>query len=145
MANRPIIIAAILLLAHPAAGMADDLRKPLDGPDPARQALAESMRGHMATLNTILSFIAAERFEQAAQTAERELAVRPLPSAVAALPPDIQEGRESLGEAGKRLAAASRKAAADHSYFRLRKVTAALGEVTATCNMCHSRYRFTAK
>ena len=47
-----------------------------------------------------------------------------------------------LRDSSKRLAMAIRRVSADHSYFRMRKVTAALGEVVATCSMCHAHYRF---
>ena len=146
MKTKPFLLCLVLLLWVPAVSHAGDPRELVAMPDEVRQRLLDGMLNHMTVFNSILSLIANERFEQAARLAEEHLPIGPLDSqaeenAAAYFPPAMQDARESLREAGKRLAVAVRKANTEHSYFRMRKVTATIGEVQAACNMCHAHYR----
>lgn len=136
------VMGTVVWLCLPAVAQADDQRRLVAMPDAVHRSLQQVMQGHMTVLDTILSAIANERFDQAARMADERLRIGPLdPEAEAALPPAMRDARSSFEESGKRLAAAARKTNADRSYFRMRRLTAAISEVTATCNMCHAHFR----
>ena len=146
MRISPIAVIASLWLCLAVPSHADDRRMLVAMPEAARQSLLLGMQNHMAVLSTLLSYIANERFEQAAQLADAGLRIGPFDSeverdAATYFPPEMRDAGDSLREAGRRLAVAARKAEADRSYYRMRRLAGAVDEVAATCNMCHAYYR----
>ncbi|MBI3447099.1 MAG: hypothetical protein HY055_17460 [Magnetospirillum sp.] len=137
--------AALLLLLLSPAG-AEDRREMVAMPEEAQHRLLQGMHDHMSAFASILSYIANEHFESAARLAETQLPIGPMDpeteqDMLAYLPSAMLDGRSSLKEAGKRLAVTARRAAAEHSYYRMRKVAGAVADVQAACAMCHAHYR----
>ncbi|MGE5546510.1 MAG: hypothetical protein ACM33T_06420 [Solirubrobacterales bacterium] len=144
MKRRTLALAALLALTSPAR--ADDQRQMVTMPAPMQEHMLASMRDHLATLGEILSALAAERFDDAAKVAESRLGMSSYGLHGAAhmapyMPDGMKQAGNALHHAASRFALAAQEVDLDRSYSGMRRLTAALDEMTAACNACHAGYR----
>jgi cytochrome c556 len=121
-----------------------DTRQPVKFPAPMREHTLASMRDHLAALTQIQQELAAGRFDDAAETAERRLGMSALPAhgahqSARLMPAGMREAGSAMHGAASRFAVAARDASVTG---RLDKAVGALAEIGAACVACHAAYRF---
>jgi cytochrome c556 len=125
---------------------AADPRRLVTLPVPMRQEMLASMRDHLQTLNAVVGDIANAKFDAASSLVEARLGLSSLPAHHAAelapyFPAPMQQDGTMMHRAASRLAIALQDASVTRTFDAMRKVDAALGEVTSACVACHAAYR----
>lgn len=123
---------------------AADARQPVKFPAPMREHTLASMRDHLAALTQIQQELAAGRFDEAAETAERRLGMSALPvhgahQSAPFMPAGMRAAGSAMHAAASRFAVVARDASVTG---RLDKAVGALAEISAACVACHAGYRF---
>lgn len=136
----------VALLGPAAAAQAADPRELVAMPSEIQESLLMNMQDHLVALDTMLSYVASERFDEAARVAEQRLRfVTTSPEGEASIlswfPPPMQGAREALLTAAKRFSSAAHQAERHPDYASLREINWALGDITAACTGCHAHYR----
>ena len=131
------------LFALCTAAVAEDARQLAPLPLPAQEALREEMLGNVATLNEILSLVAADKWQEAGDVAEAKLGKSAMgkhrSKPFEARPgPHMPPAMHGIGMDGHQ--AASDFAAAAKAGDRA-KAMALLPNLTGACVACHYSYR----
>jgi cytochrome c556 len=124
----------------------EDTRQLVRLPPPMQAHMLANMRDHLATLNAVLGDVAEDKFDAASKLTEARLGMSSLKLHHAAemapyFPQPMQEAGTSMHHAASRLAIVLQDAAVAQSFDSMRKVDAALHEVTSECIACHAAYR----
>jgi hypothetical protein len=130
----------------PMAGNSDDPRKLVSLPGPMQEHMLANMRDHLATLNTVIGDIADNKFDSASKLLEGRLGMSSLSLHHASemapyFPQPMQDAGTSMHRAASRLAIVLQDASVTQTFDAMRKVNAALHEVTSSCVGCHTAYR----
>ncbi len=140
MAKRQEIILVLLCVAICNTSIAaEDSRQFVKLPEMMQQHMMSNMRDHLVALNEILTSMAHDKFDQAAEVAESRLGMSSL-------------GLHGADHLAKFMPEAMRKAGTDMhraaSRFALRAEEGeplpaykALAELTSACVACHTNYR----
>lgn len=140
MIKNPAVISAILLVFTGNIAYADeDPRQLVDLPPMMQQHMMSNMRDHLVTIHEILSSIANDQLDQAADIAEARLGMSSLESHGAHhmapfMPEGMRQAGTSMHRAASRFALKAQEGEALPAYN-------ALSEVTSACVACHSNYR----
>jgi hypothetical protein len=124
----------------------DDPRELVGLPAPMQEHMLANMRDHLATLNTVIGDIADNKFDSASKLLEQRLGMSSLSLHHAAemapyFPKPMQDSGTSMHHAASRLAIVLQDASVEETFESMRKVNAALHEVTSACVACHATYR----
>lgn len=144
---RRIRLAGLLYLCvGMSAAWAQDARELVRLPAPMQEHLLGNMRDHLAALNEIIGDIANDKFDAAAEIAERRLGMSSLSLHGAAhlapyLPKPMQDIGTSMHHAASRLVIVLQDASIAPTVDAMRDVNRALHEVTSACEACHAAYR----
>lgn len=139
------VMAAAVTFGATAQG-AEDEREMVPFPDMMRQHMLSNMRGHLRTLEAINEALADGQADKAAEIAEANLGMSSLELHGAAqiakfMPPPMQTMGTELHHASSRFVIAVQNADTEQTFKSQQEIFAALGEVMAACNACHSAYR----
>jgi hypothetical protein len=137
------IFPLMLVLAVPAAHAAEAQRQLVKLPPMMQQHMLHNMRDHLLTLNAILGYLAAGKYEQASAIAESRLGMSSLGLHGAAhMAPFMPEPMRKIGtamhRAASRFARSAQAASVDHNLAGTLKD---LSAVTRQCTACHAAYR----
>ena len=133
-------------MLHMHESAASDLRQLVPLPILMQQEMLANMRDHLKTLNTVIGEIADTKFDAASSLLEAQLGMSSLPAHHAAelapyFPAPMQQDGTAMHHAASRLAIALQDASVTRTFDSMRKVNAALHDVTSTCVACHTAYR----
>jgi hypothetical protein len=131
---------------HMHESAAPDLRQLVTLPIPMQQEMLANMRDHLKTLDGVIGEIADAKFDAASSLLEARLGMSSLPEHHAAelapyFPGPMQQDGTAMHHAASRLAIALQDASVTRTFDSMRKVNAALHDVTSTCVACHAAYR----
>lgn len=129
-----------------ASASSDDPRELVRLPAPMQEHMLANMRDHLATLSTVVGEVAENDFDAASKLLEARLGMSSLSLHHAAemapyFPKPMQDAGTSMHRAASRLAIALQDASVAETFESMRKVHAALHEVTSACVACHAGYR----
>lgn len=137
--------ALVLMLALPGLAAAEDPRELVAMPDEVRESLILNMQDHLVALDTILSYLAQERFTEAARVADQRLRTFTNAEGEEAItrwfPPEMSAARDQLRSAASRFARAADRANRDRDYASMRELSWAVSDITSACTGCHGHYR----
>ena len=141
-----VLLAGLLPVTLAGVEAADDKRLMVSMPAPMQEHMLANMRDHVAVLDQLLGLVAAEKFRQASELAEARLGMSSLGLHGAAhmapfMPQPMQDIGTTMHRAASRFALVATDADVKRSYESMRKVTAALHEITSTCAACHAGFR----
>ena len=140
MRLRLLIIAPVtLLFANNSLSAEEDTRQLVELPVMMQQHMMSNMRDHLVAINEILTNMANDKLDQAAEIAESRLGMSSLKSHGAShmskfMPEGMQTAGTSMHKAASRFALKAQEGEVLPAY----KV---LSEVTSSCVACHSSYR----
>jgi len=134
-----IIALATLVFASSTSIADDDSRQLVKLPEMMQQHMMSNMRDHLVAINEILTNMANDKLDQAAEIAESRLGMSSLKSHGAShmskfMPEGMQKAGTSMHKAASRFALKAQEGEVLPAY----KV---LSEVTSSCVACHSSYR----
>lgn len=123
-------------MAHSQRDPAADPCQLVSLPTPIRHEMLASMRDHLKTLNAVIGYIADAKFDAASRLTETRLGMSSLPLHHAAalapyLPAPMQQAGTRMHHAASRLAIALEDASVIRTFDAMRKVNAALHDVTS--------------
>jgi cytochrome c556 len=132
--------------ATPAPEKSDDARELVSLPGPMREHMLGNMRDHLTTLNTVIGDVADNQFDAASKLLEERLGMSSLKLHHAAemapyFPQPMQDAGTNMHHAASRLAIVLQDASVAETFDSMRKVNAALHDVTSACVACHAAYR----
>lgn len=141
-----IIALGFLLLSSVASQAAEDDRELVAFPDMMQEHMLSNMRDHLRTLEAISGALADGQSEKAADIAEARLGMSSLGLHGAAqmaeyMPPPMQAMGTEMHHAASRFVIAVQNADTEQTFKSQQDVFAALSDVIAACNTCHSAYR----
>jgi cytochrome c556 len=127
------------LLIGSAAAAAEDSRQLVEMPQMMQQHMMSNMRDHLVAINEILSYLANDELDKAAEVAESRLGMSSLKSHGAShmakvMPKGMRQAGTSMHKAASRFALKAQEGEALPAYK-------ALTEVTSACVTCHAGYR----
>lgn len=134
------IITSILILFTSNISIADDdSRQLVKLPEMMQQHMMSNMRDHLMAINEILTNIANDKLDRAAEIAESRLGMSSLKSHGAShmakfMPEGMQKTGTNMHRAASRFALKAQEGEALPAYNALSKITSA-------CVACHSNYR----
>jgi len=140
MSKRLHIIALTSLVFTSSISIADDEpRQLVEMPEMMQQHMMSNMRDHLVAINEILTNMANDKLDQAAEIAESRLGMSSLKSHGAKhmakfMPKGMQQTGTSMHRAASRFALKAQEGEALPAYI-------ALSEITSACVACHSSYR----
>lgn len=144
----PRIIAAgfALLVATASAQAAGDQRHLVEMPPAMQEHMLANMRDHLVAFEEILAALAAGDVDRAGAVAEQRIGMSSLSRHGAShMAPFMPEGMRAAGtelhRAASRFALAAENADVAPAADGQRAVFAALAEIAAQCNACHTAYR----
>lgn len=128
-----------LLLIGCNSSAAEDNRQLVELPQMMQQHMLANMRDHLVTLNEILTDMANDRLEHAAEIAESRLGMSSLELHGAGhmakfMPPGMRQSGTSMHRAASRFALKAQEGDPLPAYR-------ALSEITSSCVACHASYR----
>jgi len=133
------VAVAVLAVAAGTAGANADNRLLVKLPAPMQEHMLANMRDHLRTLDQINRALAAGRWNDAADIAERRLGVSSLAAHGAEhMAPYMPQPMQAIGTAMHR---AATDFAVHVTEGDLRQSVRQLGEVTRQCVACHAAYR----
>jgi len=153
MIRSSLIVALALVLAMGLlvgagfnAQAQEDDREMVQFPEMMQEHMLSNMRDHLRTLEEIMTALADGRIDKAVEVAEARLGMSSLELHGAAhlakfMPPPMQAMGTELHHAASRFVIAVQNADTEQTFKSQQQVFAALGDVTAACNACHSAYR----
>ena len=123
------------------AGKQPDIRKLVDMPEQARQFVKADMIDHLAALNEILAYMAADKFEAAAEIAEKRMGMSAMGKHRGTgmgpgryLPPEMHAIGMNMHKAASNFSEIAKRGEPIAAYR-------ALGEITSSCVACHHSFR----
>ncbi len=129
----------LLLLASSPLQAEDDKREFVHLPDRMQQHMMRNMRDHLQAIDEILSSLASDDLETAAQIAEQRLGMSSLESHSAAHMAKYMP--QGMREAGNRMHSAASRFALKVEEGDLLFVYGTLADITSACVACHAAYR----
>ena len=132
-------LSAGLLLMMGMSHAGEDARQLVKLPDMMQQHMLHNMRDHLASINQILSYMADDELDKAADVAETRLGMSSLEAHGAShmarfMPEGMRQAGTRMHKAASRFARKAQEGDALPAYK-------ALAEVTAACVSCHAGYR----
>ncbi len=117
----------------------EDARQLVKLPDMMQQHMLHNMRDHLASINQILSYMADDELDKAADVAETRLGMSSLEAHGAShmarfMPEGMRLAGTRMHKAASRFARKAQEGDALPAYK-------ALAEITAACVSCHAGYR----
>ncbi len=117
----------------------EDARQLVQLPEMMQQHMLRNMRDHLASINQILSYMADDELDKAADVAETRLGMSSLEAHGAShmarfMPEEMREAGTRMHRAASRFARKAQEGDALPAYK-------ALAEITAACVACHTGYR----
>ncbi len=117
----------------------EDARQLVELPDMMQQHMLHNMRDHLASVNQILSYMADDELDKAADVAETRLGMSSLEAHGAShmarfMPEGMRQAGTRMHKAASRFARKAQEGDALPAYK-------ALAEITAACVSCHAGYR----
>ena len=141
MKRFPVIrhLSAGLLLMMGMSHAGEDARQLVKLPDMMQQHMLHNMRDHLASINQILSYMADDELDKAADVAETRLGMSSLEAHGAShmarfMPEGMRQAGTRMHKAASRFARKAQEGDALPAYK-------ALAEITAACVSCHAGYR----
>ena len=139
MRNISLPAVLILLTLATVSARAQDQRELVKLPAPMQEHMLANMRNHLDTLNEILTDLAADKLEKAANTAEFNLGVSSLEKHGAShmapfMPPRMRKLGNDMHKAATQFALVAQEGDTIRAYRSLRNIT-------ANCVACHASYR----
>ncbi len=129
----------LLLLASSPLQAEDDKREFVHLPDRMQQHMMRNMRDHLQAIDEILSSLASDDLETAAQIAEQRLGMSSLESHSAEhMAKHMPQG---MREAGNRMHSAASRFALKVEEGDLLSVYGTIADITSACVACHATYR----
>lgn len=133
-----LILFCFLLVASTARA-GEDPRQLVDLPEMMQQHMLSNMRDHLVAMNEILTYLANEELDKAAEVAESRLGMSSLGTHGAShmakfMPEGMQQAGTSMHKAASRFALKAQEGEALPAYN-------ALTEITSACVKCHAGYR----
>ncbi|RAU20924.1 hypothetical protein CU669_15965 [Paramagnetospirillum kuznetsovii] len=143
--RRLVLFIAALALSLPSLAWADS-RKLVEMPPMMRDHMLANMRDHLRSLDLILEALSKGDSKGAAELAESKLGMSSLDAHGAEhmapmMPLTMREIGTALHHAASRFAVTVRDAELEPPDKAARQTFAALREMTAACEACHSLYR----
>ncbi len=132
------IAAVVILVSSPA--WAEDAREPLTLPGDVRAGFLEEMRGHMESLDDVISAVAAGDFAGASQLARDELGVGSGKGYGRFMPVQFRQMGMAMHRSALDFADVAAAARPD-SAEDWRRVATALANVSTNCRGCHATFR----
>ena len=134
-----------LFVFTPIRASADE-RTLVEMPAPMQSHMLGNMRGHLRALEEIFDLLAAGDADGAAAVAEKQLGLGSLDDHGAAhlatfMPTQMQAFGTEMHKAASRFTQAAQDADVAQTFAAQQKVFAALQDITAQCNACHSSFR----
>ena len=136
------ILLLASLVSHSLSGIAqadEDTRQLVELPEMMQQHMMSNMRDHLVAINEILTNMANDELDKAAEIAESRLGMSSLESHGAShmakfMPEGMRHTGTSMHKAASRFAIKAQEGEALPAYK-------ALSEVTSACVACHAGYR----
>jgi len=136
---RAIIATSLIWCMSGAFAANDDQRELVQLPEMMQKHMMSNMRDHLAAIDEILSYIAQDELDKAAETAEWRLGMSSLRSHGAEhMAPLMPEG---MRRAGTNMHRAASQFALKAQEGEALPTYSALSKITAACVTCHSGYR----
>jgi len=131
-------LAALLPAAHAA-----DPRQLVEMPAPMQEHMLANMRDHLVAMGEIQAALAAGKYNEAADIAEKRIGMSSLQGHGAShmapfMPKPMQDIGTNMHRAASRFARTTQEAAVTNDIPR---ALGALAELTQQCNACHAGYR----
>lgn len=135
----PLPAVFILFTLATVSAQAQDHRELVKLPAPMQEHMLANMRDHLDTLNEILTDLAADKLDKAANAAEFNLGVSSLEKHGAShlapfMPPRMRKIGNDMHKAATQFALVAQEGDATRAYRSLRNIT-------ANCVACHASYR----
>ena len=132
-----VVLGSQLIGSMVQAG--EDSRQLVELPEVMQQHMMSNMRDHLVAINEILTYLANENFDRAAEVAESRLGMSSLKSHGAGhmakfMPKGMRQAGTSMHKAASRFALKAQEGEALPAYKML-------SEVTSACIDCHASYR----
>ena len=133
------VAATVALCVSGASATSEDTRELVQMPELMQLHMMSNMRDHLAAINEILSYMAQDQLQNAAEVAESRLGMSSLQlhgaSHMAPLMP------EEMRHAGTNMHRAASRFALKAQEGEVLPAYRALSEITAACVACHSGFR----
>lgn len=141
MKIRLLFISMFLIVSSQV--MAEDSRTYVEFPPMMQEHMMSNMRDHLLALQTITRLLANQKYEDAADTAEKRLGMSSMKTHGAQhmgklMPREMGEMGTDMHRAASRFAIAAGDAAVDGG---LEKAFDALSDVMGKCVACHNNYK----
>jgi len=135
---KTLIIIVLLISIHANANDTDT-RQLVEFPTMMQTHMMSNMRDHLVTINQILSYLANDELDKAAEIAENNLGMGSLKSHNAShmakfMPEGMRNAGTNMHKAASRFALVAEEGDAMESYK-------ALTEITTACVACHAGYK----
>ena len=141
MKNRlsQAVICLLLLITNSVSIAEEDTRELVQLPEMMQHHMMKNMRDHMKSINEILSSLANDNLDTAAQVAEQRLGMSSLESHNAShmakfMPEGMRQAGTSMHKAASRFALKAQEGDLLAAYKQL-------PEITTACVACHAAYR----
>jgi hypothetical protein len=141
MKNRlsQAVIYLLLFITNSVSIAEEDTREFVQLPEMMQQHMMKNMRDHLKSINEILSSLASDDLDTAAQVAEQRLGMSSLESHDAShmakfMPEGMRQAGTSMHKAASRFALKAQEGDLLAAY----KI---LPEITSACVACHAAYR----
>ena len=141
MINRlsQAVIYLLLFITNSVSIAEEDTREFVQFPEMMQQHMMKNMRDHLKSINEILSSLASDDLDTAAQVAEQRLGMSSLESHDAShmakfMPEGMRQAGTSMHKAASRFALKAQEGDLLAAY----KI---LPEITSACVACHAAYR----
>ena len=132
---RHLSVGLLLGMSHAS----EDARLLVELPEMMQQHMLHNMRDHLASINQILSYMADDELDKAADVAETRLGMSSLEAHGAShMAKFMPEGMRQAGTHMHRAASRFARKAEEGDVLPAYK---ALAEITAACVTCHTGYR----
>jgi cytochrome c556 len=137
-ATLALSLTALLPTAHAA-----DSRQRIEMPAPMQEHMLANMRDHLVAMGEIQAALAAGKYNEAADIAEKRIGMSSLQGHGAShmapfMPKPMQDIGTAMHRAASRFASTTQEAAVTNNIPR---ALGALAELTRQCNACHAGYR----
>ncbi|MDH5786472.1 MAG: cytochrome c [Chromatiales bacterium] len=140
MKQHPLFpLLLVISLSTTLAHAEDDPRQLVQLPEMMQQHMMSNMRDHLVALNDILTNMANDELDKAAEIAESRLGMSSLESHGAShmagfMPEGMRDAGTAMHKAASRFAIKAQEGEAQPAYK-------ALTEVTSACVACHASFR----
>ena len=136
--NQSVMLLS-LLMSSSISIAEDDTRELVQFPEMMQQHMMKNMRDHLKSINEILSSLASDDLDTAAQVAEQRLGMSSLESHDAShMAKFMPEGMRQAGSSMHKEASRFALKAQEGDLLAAYKI---LPEITSACVACHAAYR----